>query len=632
MRTYLTLLFILLSLPCYAQVITIPDPNLREAIHETVNVPLSDPITRTDIQSLRQLVAKSRDIEVLTGLEVATELDHLMLSGNRIKDITPLANLLKLTHLALGGNRIQDVTPLANLKHLSELHLSNNQITDISPLAALSNLTRLYLTANFIVDVHPISQLDKLHTLEIERNKITDHSPLDTLQLVHYVYDQTCDVPPEPLHLRVTERGFPSIVRFTAGTILNRPDLTSIKDWWERAIAIGAEHDIFIGGTGVFSQFYVNIDQEWNLRGPLDIALERRDRYFARNPHMIFVAKVDLRGSTNFDDFPVDSPYWLRDSSGRIVSEGKARLVNYAHPFAQDVIVGQTLALAKCGLFDGVVYDWWNDLGTSVGDHMSLADAQRARETIVRRVRSQAHPDFLIFGNAGPHTIPLTGSFLNGSAMETLMPRNTDPAQYHEALIYVSNTLKWLEHNLRAPQLNALSTHSLPHEAPDSPANLRWMRACTTLSLTLSDGYVLFAADLGQSHYWYEFWDADLGRPVGEKGQLYQETDGLYIREFTNGWAVHNHSGSVQEIRLHEAAVGVSSRLEGLTHTLADLDGEMYLRVKPANPADVTGDGVVNILDLVVVAQALGTDGARGDVNGDGVVNVFDLVLVAEAF
>ena len=129
------------------------------------------------------------------------------------------------------------------------------------------------------------------------------------------------------------------------------------------------------------------------------------------------------------------------------------------------------------------------------------------------------------------------------------------------------------------------------------------MRACTTLSLTLSDGYVLFAADLGQSHYWYDFWDADLGRPVGEKGQLYQKTDGLYIREFTNGWAVHNHSGSAQEIRLHEAAVGVSSRLEGLTHTLADLDGEVYLRVKPANPADVNGDSVVNVFDLVFVAN-----------------------------
>ena len=53
--------------------------------------------------------------------------------------------------------------------------------------------------------------------------------------------------------------------------------------------------------------------------------------------------------------------------------------------------------------------------------------------------------------------------------------------------------------------------------------------------------------------------------------------------------------------------------------------------VKPANPADVNGDSVVNILDLTLVAQAIGTGGAHGDINGDGVVNVFDLVQVAGA-
>ena len=63
-----------------------------------------------------------------------------------------------------------------------------------------------------------------------------------------------------------------------------------------------------------------------------------------------------------------------------------------------------------------------------------------------------------------------------------------------------------------------------------------------------------------------------------------------------------------------------------------NLDGEIYLRVKPKNPADVNGDAVVDIRDLVLVAQAMGTDKRIGDVNGDGVVNVFDLVFVANQF
>ena len=46
--------------------------------------------------------------------------------------------------------------------------------------------------------------------------------------------------------------------------------------------------------------------------------------------------------------------------------------------------------------------------------------------------------------------------------------------------------------------------------------------------------------------------------------------------------------------------------------------------------ADVNGDGVVDIRDLVLVAGRLGKSGEnREDVNGDGIVNILDLVLVA---
>ncbi|MDE0482714.1 MAG: dockerin type I domain-containing protein [Candidatus Poribacteria bacterium] len=45
---------------------------------------------------------------------------------------------------------------------------------------------------------------------------------------------------------------------------------------------------------------------------------------------------------------------------------------------------------------------------------------------------------------------------------------------------------------------------------------------------------------------------------------------------------------------------------------------------------DVNGDGVVNIQDLVIVANAFGK--AEPDLNGDGVVNIQDLVIVANAF
>lgn len=49
-------------------------------------------------------------------------------------------------------------------------------------------------------------------------------------------------------------------------------------------------------------------------------------------------------------------------------------------------------------------------------------------------------------------------------------------------------------------------------------------------------------------------------------------------------------------------------------------------------PYDVTGDGVVNILDLTFVATHFGESDSDADVTGDGTVNILDLVLIAQNF
>ena len=49
-------------------------------------------------------------------------------------------------------------------------------------------------------------------------------------------------------------------------------------------------------------------------------------------------------------------------------------------------------------------------------------------------------------------------------------------------------------------------------------------------------------------------------------------------------------------------------------------------------PADVNGDGVVNVLDLLAVIAAWGSPGGPEDVNSDGVVDVLDLLAVIAAW
>ena len=52
----------------------------------------------------------------------------------------------------------------------------------------------------------------------------------------------------------------------------------------------------------------------------------------------------------------------------------------------------------------------------------------------------------------------------------------------------------------------------------------------------------------------------------------------------------------------------------------------------PDSTADLNNDGVVNILDLVLVASHFGTTNAAADLNADGTVNMDDLVFVANAW
>ena len=58
------------------------------------------------------------------------------------------------------------------------------------------------------------------------------------------------------------------------------------------------------------------------------------------------------------------------------------------------------------------------------------------------------------------------------------------------------------------------------------------------------------------------------------------------------------------------------------------------LTIEAALKSDISGDGVVNIQDLVTVALEFGQSGAdlTGDVNGDGQVNIVDIVTIARDF
>ena len=656
------LLSITLCPPLSSQQVEISDLNLRAAIADALGIPRGSPITQDDMNRLTHLNVRGQGIMNLTGLEFATNLIYLLIAENPTIDlgpiagltklehlimwsiprlgITPLANLTTLRDLAVAGCDIDDISPLGTLTQLTDLNLRFNQIIDITPLANLTNLEGLRLNNNRITNVAALAGLTSLEFLEIQYNQIADHGPLDALALSHLIYDQTCEMPPLPLEPRLENRNYPSIFTRWSGfgwpPVTNRPDLSDAENL--------ALHDLRFS-VRVFGLHLLKGLNEFTISGEVDKAIRQRDELLSLNPTKIHLFTLDVREAPLWR-FPKDWPGWIRDEHGDVFIEwhqGQPEddhgIMDFTHPAVQDVVVQQAIAVSKCGLYDGVMFDGWNENlcrlcgwdATRQHVFRSLEEELRALAIIAQRIQAETRPNFLIMGNTNEVIIPITGPYLNGGFMETVVPHNDTGEVLEERLNEVEDSLLWLEQNLREPRINALEGWVVPTESPDSPTNLRWMRAFTTLSLTHSDGYVVYSHSGVFGHYWYDFWDADLGKPIGGKAQLYQEIEGLYIREFTNGWAVYNHSGETQVITLPEEAQGVASGRVGAEHTLPNLDGEMYLRMKPENPADVNDDGVVNILDLVVVAQAFGKDGLQGDVNGDGVVNVFDLVFVAGA-
>lgn len=54
--------------------------------------------------------------------------------------------------------------------------------------------------------------------------------------------------------------------------------------------------------------------------------------------------------------------------------------------------------------------------------------------------------------------------------------------------------------------------------------------------------------------------------------------------------------------------------------------------ISPNCPADINGDGVVDVVDLLEVVGSWGESGVPSDINADGVVNVSDLLAVVDAW
>ena len=159
-------------------VVRIPDPNLRAAIAEELGKSSNAPITVEDMEGLESLEARNRDIGDLTGLQFATNLNELFFSNNQVSDLSPIAGLINLGNLNFWNNPVSNLSPLTGLENLYNLNFGLTSVSDLSPLIGLINLEGLHFYGAPVSDLSPLVGLINLKHLAFSSKSISDLSPV----------------------------------------------------------------------------------------------------------------------------------------------------------------------------------------------------------------------------------------------------------------------------------------------------------------------------------------------------------------------------------------------------------------------------------------------------------------------
>lgn len=350
---------------------------------------------------------------------------------------------------------------------------------------------------------------------------------------------------------RITSRKFPSVFQ-----AWNAADNLQGEDKWTTL----ARHDLVFHAPDFFALKWAGEFPGLATTFTPDSqasAMQIRKMLLRKNPNLVMLAELRYRDAHR-SYLPENHAWWQRKNGKPVVGweEGGYLLLDFSNPVYRTQVAQQAKAIMDAGVFDGIMLDWWED------DEDRLA--------LVKVIRQQIGDKALILVNANDRKTPKTAVFINGYFMECYKSKSVEDWQQ------IAETLQWAEGNLKKPRINCIETWF--HK---SRSDLQLMRATTTLSLTLSDGYCLFSdpnplPTPDHLHDWYEFWNRSLGQP---KAQGVRMEDGSSQREFDHGLAVYNPVGNkpvtVNFTMPHTAA---STQKSAVTFTVPPGDGDLFLK------------------------------------------------------
>jgi len=285
----------------------------------------------------------------------------------------------------------------------------------------------------------------------------------------------------------------------------------------------------------------------------LQSAVQKHNGLLAKNENLIILAKIRYYDADpNY--LPKDHTWFLRDPNGLPLSIGKNWKLDIKNPDFCEQVARQAKVAVESGVFDGIMLDFWKD----TADYLEL----------IKTIRKAIGTNPLVLCNSNGLTTPNTAPYINGYYAECTLTTTTDDWQR------IADMLLWASNNLRKPSINCLETFY--HHSRD---DLNLMRAATTLTMTISDGYCLFSdpnpLTPNHSQGWYSFWDVKAGKPVaaGKK-----DDKGCYTRTYERGLVVYNPMGNTPATYTfpHLVKSCATDKTAG-EHIVNPCDGDIFL-------------------------------------------------------
>lgn len=388
----------------------------------------------------------------------------------------------------------------------------------------------------------------------------------------------------ESISKRIESRNYPSA--FMAWYNIDMPYKFPVTTEEER-IAACAKHDLMWEeplsqlGEGVDLVLGLVWDHQHHglansfTKESLEHAQHNKKKLLELNPNMICLFEVRWRDAPS-SFLPDNSKWWMRDTKGNIIKGWLGGwepfyMLDYKNEDFLNNIARQAKIAMESGVYDGIMLDWsgnlevikhirkaiGNDKLIIVNIHDDIADAKEYQNYI--------NGSFMELNPIDSLSMPVEELVLNGK--EDLNGRKWEN---------IETALLYFEENFQKPMINCL-------EVWGNRKDLSRMRATTTLGLTHSNGYVLYAdpnplKTPDHYHNWYDFWDVKLGKPLG-KGV--KQPDKSWKREFEGGTVIYNSYNNLPVTVVFEKEMKrISDGSTGNSFVINRRDGDIFVENK----------------------------------------------------